>query len=301
MTAAADASDVPTRTSTRPTARARRRSGSADISRVPYLPGLDGMRALAVAAVMVYHANPDWLPGGYLGVEVFFVISGYLITLLLISEKERTSTVDMKQFWFRRARRLLPALFTMLIALTIWTSLFERRRARQAPWRRDRRAAVRLELVPDLDGRRLHRGQRVRPAASPVEPRRRGAVLRGVAARDVRPAPRRVAAHRRHQPLARARRARHHHRDRSRLHVGSDRNAGGHPGRLLVGVRSRDLEVRLVLPRHVQPCCGPPARRRIRHGVASGRGHAWAAAHQGATPRSRRADRVSWHLPPWPG
>ena len=84
------------------------------------------MRALAVAAVMVYHANPDWLPGGYLGVEVFFVISGYLITLLLISEKERTSTVDMKQFWFRRARRLLPALFTMLIALTIWTSLFER-------------------------------------------------------------------------------------------------------------------------------------------------------------------------------
>ena len=126
MTAAADASDVPTRTSTRPTARARRRSGSADISRVPYLPGLDGMRALAVAAVMVYHANPDWLPGGYLGVEVFFVISGYLITLLLISEKERTSTVDMKQFWFRRARRLLPALFTMLIALTIWTSLFDR-------------------------------------------------------------------------------------------------------------------------------------------------------------------------------
>ena len=126
MTAAADASDVPTRTSTRPTARTRRRSGSADISRVPYLPGLDGMRALAVAAVMVYHANPDWLPGGYLGVEVFFVISGYLITLLLISEKERTSTVDMKQFWFRRARRLLPALFTMLIAITIWTSLFDR-------------------------------------------------------------------------------------------------------------------------------------------------------------------------------
>ena len=126
MTAAADASEAPTRTSTRPTDRVRRGSAPADISRVPYLPGLDGMRALAVVAVMVYHANPDWLPGGYLGVEVFFVISGYLITLLLISEKERTSTVDMKQFWFRRARRLLPALFTMLIALTIWTSLFER-------------------------------------------------------------------------------------------------------------------------------------------------------------------------------
>ena len=126
MTATADASGTPTRASTWPTARVRRRSGPTDISRVPYLPGLDGMRAIAVVAVMVYHANADWLPGGYLGVEVFFVISGYLITLLLISEKERTETVDMKQFWVRRARRLLPALFTMMIALTIWTSLFER-------------------------------------------------------------------------------------------------------------------------------------------------------------------------------
>ena len=75
------------------------------ISRVPYLPGLDGMRALAVLAVMVYHANPSWLPGGFLGVEVFFVISGYLITLLLIAEKERTGGVRLGAFWLRRARR----------------------------------------------------------------------------------------------------------------------------------------------------------------------------------------------------
>ena len=61
----------------------------AAISAVPYLPGLDGMRAIAVAVVMVYHANNAWLPGGFLGVEVFFVISGYLITLLLIGEHER--------------------------------------------------------------------------------------------------------------------------------------------------------------------------------------------------------------------
>ena len=54
------------------------------------MPGLDGMRALAVMAVMVYHANNAWLPGGFIGVEVFFVISGYLITLLLIGEHERT-------------------------------------------------------------------------------------------------------------------------------------------------------------------------------------------------------------------
>jgi len=97
----------------------------AHISRVPYLPGLDGMRALAVAAVMVYHANSDWLPGGFLGVEMFFVISGYLITLLLISERERTYRISLRHFWLRRARRLLPALFTMMLLVTVWTAIFK--------------------------------------------------------------------------------------------------------------------------------------------------------------------------------
>ena len=94
------------------------------ISSVPYLPGLDGLRGLAVAAVMVYHANTEWLPGGFLGVEVFFVISGYLITLLLIGEHERTGRVSLRGFYARRARRLLPALFTLLIAITIYTTVF---------------------------------------------------------------------------------------------------------------------------------------------------------------------------------
>ena len=96
------------------------------VSNVPYLPGLDGMRALAVVAVMVYHANPSWLPGGFLGVEVFFVISGYLITLLLIGEHERTGRVSLGQFWLRRARRLLPALFVLLAGVTVYTAMFRR-------------------------------------------------------------------------------------------------------------------------------------------------------------------------------
>jgi peptidoglycan/LPS O-acetylase OafA/YrhL len=94
------------------------------ISRVPYLPGLDGLRALAVAGVMVYHANHDWLSGGFLGVEVFFVISGYLITLLLVSEKERNGKISLKKFWMRRARRLLPALYAVLCGLAIYMAFF---------------------------------------------------------------------------------------------------------------------------------------------------------------------------------
>ena len=90
---------------------------------MPYLPGLDGLRAIAVVAVMLYHANHDWLAGGFLGVEVFFVISGYLITLLLIGEHERTGGVDLRQFWFRRFRRLLPALFVMMALVAIYITV----------------------------------------------------------------------------------------------------------------------------------------------------------------------------------
>ena len=93
------------------------------ISSVPYLPGLDGLRALAVIAVMIYHADPSWLPGGFLGVEVFFVISGYLITLLLMAERERDGRINLGAFWMRRARRLLPALFAVMVALAIWTTI----------------------------------------------------------------------------------------------------------------------------------------------------------------------------------
>ena len=97
---------------------------SAGISRVPYLPGLDGLRGIAVVAVMIYHAHHSWLPGGYLGVEVFFVISGYLITLLLIGEYERSKTIDLRQFWLRRFRRLLPALCLVLLIVAVYVTVF---------------------------------------------------------------------------------------------------------------------------------------------------------------------------------
>jgi peptidoglycan/LPS O-acetylase OafA/YrhL len=87
-----------------------------DVERhLPRLTGIDGLRAIAVAAVLVFHAGLA-LPGGFLGVEVFFVISGYLITGLLLVEWTATRRISLRRFWFRRARRLLPALFAVLLA-----------------------------------------------------------------------------------------------------------------------------------------------------------------------------------------
>jgi peptidoglycan/LPS O-acetylase OafA/YrhL len=97
-----------------------------------YIRGLDGLRAVSVLAVLVYHhyviggSSPGWLPGGFYGVEVFFVVSGYLITSLLLEERTRTGTIALKAFWFRRARRLLPALFLMLGVVILYSLLFLR-------------------------------------------------------------------------------------------------------------------------------------------------------------------------------
>jgi peptidoglycan/LPS O-acetylase OafA/YrhL len=102
-----------------------------------YLPGLDGLRAISVIAVLLYHASDvgiDWLPeGGFLGVEIFFVISGYLITALLLAEFRNHAAatggpgrIDLRQFWVRRARRLLPALYLLLVTVSLVWFLFIR-------------------------------------------------------------------------------------------------------------------------------------------------------------------------------
>lgn len=92
-------------------------------SRLRYQPGLDGIRGLAVLAVLLYHAQVPWLRGGFLGVDVFFVLSGYLITRLLLAEWRRWGSIDLRAFWLRRARRLLPALFLVLLAVAGYAAL----------------------------------------------------------------------------------------------------------------------------------------------------------------------------------
>jgi peptidoglycan/LPS O-acetylase OafA/YrhL len=103
------------------------RSWSAPVtsSRLGYLPALDGLRAVAVVAVLLYHSyDLRMFRGGFLGVDVFFVLSGYLITLVLVSGYRSAGRVDLRTFWLRRARRLLPALFLVLGVTCAYTALF---------------------------------------------------------------------------------------------------------------------------------------------------------------------------------
>jgi len=92
--------------------------------RLPYMPGLDGLRAFAVGGVLLYHAGVTWMPGGFLGVDLFFVLSGYLITSLLLTEFGRTGRIDRKRFWLGRARRLLPAAMLVIAVCLIVAAVF---------------------------------------------------------------------------------------------------------------------------------------------------------------------------------
>ncbi|MFJ7697083.1 acyltransferase family protein [Lysinibacillus fusiformis] len=91
-----------------------------------YIPGLDGIRALAVLAVIAYHFNFSWARGGFLGVDIFFVLSGYLITSTMLPLKGNQLTVSLKKFWIGRFRRLLPAAYVMIITSFVWAMLFHK-------------------------------------------------------------------------------------------------------------------------------------------------------------------------------
>ncbi|HEX3334805.1 MAG TPA: acyltransferase family protein [Acidimicrobiales bacterium] len=92
-------------------------------TRLAYLPGLDGIRAGAVVAVMLFHGGIPHVDGGFMGVDAFFVLSGFLITSLLIGEWRQTLTIKLGAFWARRARRLLPALLLMLLFVAFFASV----------------------------------------------------------------------------------------------------------------------------------------------------------------------------------
>lgn len=105
-----------------------------------YLPGLDGVRALAVLGVLLYHADLTWLSGGFLGVDVFFVLSGFLITSLLLEEFDRSGRIAFGRFYLGRARRLLPALVLMLVVVGAVVALFFR----------DAAASLRADIVASI-------------------------------------------------------------------------------------------------------------------------------------------------------
>ncbi|MGZ8171949.1 MULTISPECIES: acyltransferase family protein [Methylobacter] len=88
----------------------------------PYLHYLDGLRAIAILAILIFHDNTAWLAGGFLGVEVFFVISGFIITRQLLDQWLDTHDIDLRRFWNHRLRRLYPGIITM--ALTTWVMVF---------------------------------------------------------------------------------------------------------------------------------------------------------------------------------
>jgi len=87
---------------------------------IRYVPAIDGLRAVAVIAVMLYHLGFDWIPGGFLGVDLFFVISGYVITRLLLDSIQRSGGLDLRAFYIARMRRLVPPLLFMIVLTTVF-------------------------------------------------------------------------------------------------------------------------------------------------------------------------------------
>ena len=91
---------------------------------IQYIPAIDGLRAIAVIAVMLYHLGVSWIPGGFLGVDLFFVISGYVITRLLLDSIQERGGLDLRDFYLARIRRLLPPLVFMIVTTSMFVGLW---------------------------------------------------------------------------------------------------------------------------------------------------------------------------------
>ena len=91
---------------------------------IRYIPAIDGLRAIAVVAVILYHLKISWIPGGFLGVDLFFVISGYVITRLLLDSIARSGGLDLRGFYIARLRRLLPPLIFMIIVTAFFIGIW---------------------------------------------------------------------------------------------------------------------------------------------------------------------------------
>ena len=152
------------------------------------LAGLDGLRALAIMAVLVFHLDPTWLPGGFLGVDIFFVVSGFLITTLLVRERVASGRIDLPGFWSRRARRLLPALLVCVPAAVLLARLSEGDLLVGIGRQVLGAATFTSNWLEIARRHRLLRGHLAAAADEPVVARRRGAVLPALAAGRAGPA-----------------------------------------------------------------------------------------------------------------
>ena len=226
-----------------------------------YKPALDGIRALSVLAVLVFHGEVG-APGGFLGVSVFFTLSGYLITTLLLAEHATTGTVSIRTFYGRRLRRLMPAAFLCFARRAPARRVLDRHAATRAARRRPRRAVRRRELAvrvrDDVVPGPVHR--RPEPCRPLLVARDRGAVLRGAADRRAARAAPQPSDARRHGVVV-ARRV--DPRDGSHLRPRSRLQRDPHPrGGAAVRRRARDAPA-------APPACatrpdGSPRRSRSR-------------------------------------
>ena len=107
-------------TGRRATERPRGASAASARADLPHLDSIDGVRGIGVTIVLLFHSGVSALTGAFLNIDMFFVTSGALITLILLGEHDRRGRIDLPRFWMNRARRLLPALFGMLLLVAVY-------------------------------------------------------------------------------------------------------------------------------------------------------------------------------------